>query len=79
MSGRPTHFPTTLADCYQLILGLHAELAQLERYVSRLRDEMAAWRKRSVASTEVSGADRTDPSVSLHPVFPNESDRYNVS
>jgi hypothetical protein len=52
-----------VADCHQLILKLHAELAQRELHVARLRDEVAARRKRSVASTEVSGADRTDPSL----------------
>ena len=78
MSRRPTHFPSTLADCHKLILELHAERAQLERHGSRLRDEIAARRKRSVASTEVSGTDRTDQSVSCH-TFPNESDRHNVS
>ena len=62
-----------------LILKLHAELAQRELHAARLRDEVAARRKRSVASTGVSGADRTDRSLSFHAVFPNESDRHNVS
>ena len=79
MSRRPTHFPTTMADCHKLILDLHAELAQLELRAARLRDELAARRKRPVARTGVSGADRTDQSVSFHAVFPNESDRHNVS
>ena len=79
MSRRPTHFPSTLADCHQLILELHAELAQFERHASHLRDRIAARHKRSVASTEASGTDRTDPSVSFHAIFPNESDRHNVS
>ena len=79
MSRRPTRLPTTVADCHQLILKLHAELAQREVHAARLRDEVAARRKRSVASTEVSGADRTDPSLCFHAVFPNESDRHNVS
>jgi len=79
MSRRPTHFPSTLADCHKLILEFHVERAQLERHASRLRDEIAARRKRSVASTEVSGTDRTDQSVSCHTVFPNVSDRHNVS
>ena len=78
MSRRPTHFPSTLADCHRLILQLHAERAQRERHASRLRDEIAARGKRSIASTEVSGTDRTDQSVSCH-TFPNESDRHNVS
>ena len=30
MSRRPTHFPSTLADCHKLILELHAELATVE-------------------------------------------------
>jgi hypothetical protein len=79
MSRRPTHFPSTLADCHKLILELHVERVQLERHASHLRDQIGARRKRSVASTEVSGRDRTDPSVSFHAVFPNESDRHNVS
>jgi hypothetical protein len=79
MSRRPTYFPSTLADCHKLILELHAERVQLERHASHLRDQIAARRKRSVASTEVSGTDHTDPSVSFHAVFPNESDRHNVS
>ena len=79
MSRRPTHLPTTLADCHQLILDLHAELARRELHAARLRDEVAARRRRSVASTGVSGADRTDQYLSLHAVFPNESDRHNVS
>ena len=78
MSRRPTHFPSTLADCHKLILELHAERAQLERRASRLRDKIAARRRRSVASTQVSGTDRIDPSVCLHAVFPHESDRHNV-
>ena len=78
MSRRPTHLPSTLADCHKLILQLHAEWAHLERHGSRLGDEIAARHKRSVASTEVSGTDRTDQSVSCH-TFPNESDRHNVS
>lgn len=79
MNRRPTHFPTTVAGCHQLILELHAELAQRELHAARLRDEVAARRKRSVASTGVSGADRTDRSLSFHAVFPNESDRHNIS
>ena len=79
MSHRPTHFPTTLADCHKLILDLHAQLAQRERHGSRLRDEIAARRKRSIASTEVSGTDRTGQSVFFHSVFSNVSDRHNVS
>jgi hypothetical protein len=74
MSRRPTHFPSTLADCHKLILELHAERAQLERRASRLRDKIAARRRRSVARAEVSGTDRTDQSVSSHTVFPNEFD-----
>ena len=79
MSRRPTHLPTTVADCHQLIVKLHAELAQRELHAAGLRDEVATRRKRSVASTEVSGADRTDPSLCFHAVSPNESDRHNVS
>lgn len=79
MSRRPIHFPSTLSDCHKLILELHGERAQIERHASRLRDEIAARRKRSVARTEVSRTDRTDQSVSCHTVFPNESDRRNVS
>ena len=79
MSRRPPHLPSTLADCHKLIWELHAERAQLERRGSRLRDEIAARRKRWVARKEVSGTDRTDQSVSCHTVFLNESDRHNVS
>ena len=74
MSRRPTRFPTTLADCHQLILELHAELAQRELHVARLRDEVARRRNRSVASTRVSEADRTGQSLYFHAMFPNESD-----
>ncbi len=79
MSRRPPHLPTTMADCHKLILDLHAELAKLELHAARVHDEIAARRKRSVAITGLSGADRTDQSVSFHGVFPNESDRHNVS
>jgi len=79
MSRRPTPLPATVADCHQLILDLHAELAQLELHADRLGDEMAARRKRSAALTGVSGADRTDPSLSFHAVFPKESARDHVS
>jgi hypothetical protein len=79
MSHQPIRLPTNVADCHQLILKLHAELAQCEVHAARLRDEVAARRKRSVASTEVSGADRTDPSLCFQAVFPNESDRHNIS
>jgi hypothetical protein len=66
MSRRPTHFPSTLADCHKLILELHAERAQLERHASHLRNQIAARRERSVARAEVSGTDHTDQSVSSH-------------
>jgi len=79
MSRRPPHFPTTVADCHQAILDLHAELAQLERRAARLRHEMAARRPRSVAGKGAPGADGADPCLSLHAVSPNESDRHNVS
>ena len=79
MSRRPPHFPSALADCHKLILELHAERARVQRRASHLRRQIAARRKGSVASTEVSGTDRIDPSVCLHAVFPNESDRHNVS
>jgi hypothetical protein len=79
MSRRPTHLPTTLADCHQLILKLHAELTQRELHAARLRDEVAARRTRSVTRTGVSGADRAGPSLSFHAVFPNESDGHDVS
>jgi hypothetical protein len=79
MSRRPTHFPSTLADCHKLILELHAERAQLERHASHLRNQIAARRKRSVASAKVSGADHTDQSVSSYTVFPNKSDQHNVA
>jgi hypothetical protein len=78
MSRRPTHFPSTLADCHKLILELHAEVAQFERHASHLRDRIARRQKRSVAITETLGTDRTThrfPST----IFPNESDRYNAS
>ena len=79
MSRRRTPLPTTVADCHQLILDLHAELARLELYADRLGDEMAAQRKRTAARTGVSGADRTDQSLSFHAVFPDESVRDHVS
>ena len=80
MSHRPTHFPSTLADCHELILQLHAELAQFDRQASHLRDRIAARQKRSVAITEASGTNRTSaPSVSFHAILPSKSDRPNVS
>jgi hypothetical protein len=68
-----------LADCHQLILELHAELAQRELHAARLGDELAARRKRLVASTGVSAADGTDQSLSFHAMFLSESDRHSVS
>lgn len=76
MSRRPTHFPTTVADCHELILALHAELDQLELHTARLREDIAARRKRSAASKGVSEADHTAPSLSFQVVFPLESDRH---
>ena len=78
MSRRRTPLPTTVADCHQLILDLHAELAQLELHADRLGDELAARRQRAAARTGVSGADHTDRSLSFHAVFPHESARHNV-
>ena len=74
MSRRRTPLPTTVADCHQLILDLHAELARREVHAARLREEVAARRGRSVARTGVSGADGSDPCLSFHAVFPHESD-----
>ena len=79
MNRKPIHFPSTLADCHKLILELHAKRARLERHASHLRNQITARGKRSVASMEVSGADRTNQSVSCHTIFPNESGRHNVS
>jgi hypothetical protein len=77
MSRRPTPLPTTVADCHQLILDLHAKLAQLELHADRLGDELAARSKRSATRTGVSGVDYTDRSLSFHAVFPHESVRHN--
>ena len=79
MSRRPTQFPTTLADCHKLILDLDAELAQRELHAARLRDEVAARGKRSVASTGVSGAGGSAPSPSFQAVFAVDADRHNAS
>jgi hypothetical protein len=80
MSRKPTHFPSTLADCHKLILQLHAELAQFDRQASHLRDRIAARQERSVAITKGSGTNGTsDPSVFFHAIFPSELARPNVS
>ena len=80
MSRRPTHFPTTVADCHKLILDLHAKLAQRELHAARLREDVAARRKRSTAtSMGTSGADGTDQSPSFHAVFPIDEDRHKAS
>lgn len=78
MSRRRTPLPTTLADCHQLILDLHAEVARLALHADCLGEELAARRQRSAAGTGVSRADRTDRSLSFQAVLPNESARDNV-
>ena len=70
MSRRPTHFPTTVADCHKLILDLHAALALRELHAARLREGVAARCKRLIAK------DGTDQSSPFHAVFPIDENRH---